>query len=811
MIASSGSLGQAQSAAAEATPSTPHRAVLAKYCITCHNGRLRTANLALDAVDLDRLGANAETWEKVVRKLRSGAMPPVGMLRPDPATYEALARWLETGLDRAAALNPNHGRPAVHRLNRIEYTNAIRDLLALEIDGPALLPTDESGFGFDNIADVLSFSPGLLERYMSAAQRISRLAIGDPAIRPAVETTTMRLALAQADRLSEDQSFGTRGGTVIRRHFPLDGDYVLRIRLRRSFNTGIIRGLGNREQLDVRLDGTRVAQFMVGGECVGSSEPRCLRTGDTGDAAQRTSEYDRTADAELDVRFPVKAGVRVIAIAFQKRAAVPEGTETVQPAALASSTDLYDEEMAVASVQLEGPLGATGPGETASRRRIFVCRPSGPSDELGCARTILSTLARRAYRRPVTDQEIESLLGFYRTGRAEGSFESGVQFALQGLLVSPNFLVRVERDPANITAGGAYRLQDLELASRLSFFLWSSIPDDELLEVATQGRLKDPAVLERQVRRMLNDRRAATLVSSFADQWLYLRNMRVVAPDPREFPEFDENLREAFQRETTLFLEDQIRRDRSVLDLLRADYTFLNERLARFYGIPGIYGSQFRRVTQRDERRHGLLGHGSILTVTSYSTRTSPVVRGKWLLENLLGAPPPPPPADVPALKENGDSGAPPTSVRARLEEHRRNAVCASCHARMDPLGFALENFNAIGKWRASEAGTPIDATGVLPDGTKFDGPVEFRKALLGHRDEFVGTVTERLLTYALGRGVEYYDLPAVRKIVRAAAADDHRWSSLILGVVRSAPFQMRMAPAAADTRGPERSSKESW
>jgi hypothetical protein len=702
--------------------------------------------------------------------------------------------WLETALDKAADAKRNPGRPAAHRLNRVEYTNAVRDLLALEIDGPSLLPTDESGFGFDNIADVLTLSPGLLDRYMLAAQKISRLAIGDPTIRLAGETHSISLGLVQEERMSDELPFGSRGGTVIRRHFPLDGEYLIKIRLRRGFNTGIIRGLGNREQLDVRLDGTRIKLFTVGGECIDSTEPRCQReAGRTDGNTPLASRYEQSADEGLEVRVPVKAGVHLIGISFLKQTVTPEGAGTRPPAALAYSTDDFDGQMDLRTVQFEGPLVVTGAGDTASRQRIFVCQPASAQEEDSCARKILGTLARRAYRRPVTDRDLQVLLKLYAVGRREGSFEAGIKFALEGLLVSPNFLVRIEPDPQDVAPGTAYRLSDLELASRLSFFLWSSIPDDALLDLAERGKLKDPAVLEQQVRRMLADPKASTLVTNFGHQWLYLRNLRLVTPDPREFPEFDENLRDALQKETELFLEDQLRADRSVVDLLSAKHTFLNERLAKFYGIPDVYGSHFRRVELTDDRRMGLLSQGSILTVTSYATRTSPVVRGRWILENILGTPPPPPPPDVETdLSEK--PGEPFTSVRQRLETHRKNPVCASCHSTMDPVGFAFENFNGIGKWRTSDRDTPIDATGVLPGGAKFDGPTEFRKVLLTHGDEFVETLTEKLLTYALGRGIEAYDKPVIRKIMREAAPNDHRWSSLILGIVKSLPFQMRAA-----------------
>jgi hypothetical protein len=777
-----------------------HQALVKRYCVTCHNERMKTGGLMLDRMlpelNRDQVSANAETWEKVLGKLRAGAMPPPRVPRPEKASLDAFTSWLETSLDQAAGAKPNPGRAPIHRLNRTEYTNAIRDLLALEIDGRSILPTDESAHGFDNMADVLSMSPGLLERYLIAAQKVSRLAIGDPTMGPVIQTYNYPLTLVQEERMSEDLPMGTRGGAAIRHYFPADGEYVVRIRLQRVLNTSVIRGLANREQLDLRLDGSLIKRFPVGGECVGSKEPRCIKP----PGLVTASEYERTADQGLEVRVPVKAGRRVLGLAFVRRVAgQPESASPVRMPA-GHSSYAYDQsvEMGVETVQVEGPVAVEGPGDTPSRRAIFVCRPAGDRDEESCAKTILTRLARRAYRRPVTDRDVQTLIGFYRVGRRERGFDTGIQHALERLLVSPEFLYRIEQPlDANRKTPDVYRIRDTELASRLSFFLWSSLPDDELLDLAARGRLNDPVVLKAQVQRMLADKRATALVTDFASQWLYVRNMRVVAPDPEAYPEFDGNLREAFQRETELFLESQLREDRSVVELLTANYTFLNERLARLYGVPNVYGSHFRRVPLNDDRRAGLLGQGSILTVTSYATRTSPVIRGKWLLENILGTPPPPPPANVPPLPENGEPGQAPSTVRARLEQHRKNPVCASCHAPMDPLGFALENFNGIGKWRTSEAGAPIDASGTLPDGSTFNGPAEFRKALLKRSDAFVHTVTEKLLTYALGRGLQYYDMPAVRQIIREAGPDYH-WSALVLGIARSVPFQMRTAPATA-------------
>jgi hypothetical protein len=789
-----------QNPASYSETTSNQRAIVDKYCVRCHNERLKTAGLTLDKMDLGRVHEDAEVWERVVKKLRAGLMPPPGAPAPDKATHEALVAWLEETLDRGAAANPHPDGPIVHRLNRYEYTNAIRDLLALEVNGSSLLPADESGYGFDNIADVLSITPGLLERYLLAAQKISRLALGDPTMRPVHERFNISPHLPQLAREDDDLPFMSRGGAVIRHHFPLDGEYVLKIRLRKFFDGGTINGINTREQLDVRLDGTRLKLFSIGGECANSQEPKCIKS--MGGLILPSSEYERTADEALEVRFLAGAGPRVIGIAFANRNKVKEGAGAELPK-VRGSADLTD--MGVDFVDLEGPFNASGAGDLPSRRKILVCQPTGTSDEELCAKKILTALARRAYRGLATDRDGESLLAFYRIGRNNGSFESGLQFALEKLLVSPKFLLRIEDVPSStVTLRTASQLIEpgrlplqragLEIASRMSFFLWSSIPDDQLLDVAVRGQLTDPKMMEQQVRRMLADRRASALVNNFASQWLYLRDLRKAEPDPVVFPDFDDNLREAFERETTLFLESQIHEDHPLVDLLTANYTFVNERLARFYGIPGVYGTHFRRVTLTDPNRAGLLGQGSILTVTSYSTRTSPVLRGKYLLSNILGSPPPPPPPNVEALPEPAGETARPT-MRTRMEAHRKAAMCASCHARMDPLGFALENFDAIGRWRTTEGGSSIDSTGAFPDGTKINNAAEFREVLLGHRDEFVRTFTEKLLTYALGRGVEYYDMPAVRTIVRDAAPSDYRWSSVILGIVKSAPFQRSAVP----------------
>ena len=781
---------QEQAKAASESAAT-QRAVVNKYCVTCHNERLRTAGLTLDKADLADIGSDAATWEKVLAKLRTAAMPPAGMPRPDPAAYASLTNYVETALDHAAESKLQPGRVSVHRLNRAEYINAIRDLLGVDVNVEALLPADDSGYGFDNIADVLSVSPMLLQRYLSAARKVSRLAVGDPGIPTDVQTYDVPPLLMQDHRMSEDMPFGSRGGIAVQNNFPLDGEYVMKIRLQRSgaFHDQDILGISEPRQLEVRLDGERLKMFTIGGKYP-PSPPGMRKTGDE-------AIYYRTADSSLELRFTAKAGSRLVAVDFPDETVESEGGLQSRAAAFRFlNKRAEDVSPYVAKVTIEGPYNAKGATDTPSRRKIFVCHPAGSADELACAKKILSGLARRAYRRPVTDGDVQALLGLYQKARQDGDFEAGITRALQGMLVYPEFLFRIENDPPNLAAGTPYKISDLELASRLSFFLWSSIPDDTLLDAAARGQLKDPAVLEQQVRRMLADSRSKALVRNFAGQWLYLRNMRTVGPDPMAFPEFDENLREGFARETELFIEDNLREDRSVINLLNANYTFVNERLARFYGISNIYGSSFRRVTLSNDERKGLLGQGAILTVTSYANRTSPTIRGKWLLENFLGTPPPPPPPNVPSLKEqNAQSGAILT-MRQRMEAHRANPACAVCHTRMDPLGFALENFDAIGQWRTTEGNTPINTSGVLPDGTKFNGPVELRKILLSHPEQFANTVTEKMLTYALGRGVEYYDLPSVRKVMRAAAPD-YKWSSLIIGIVKSVPFQMSTVKTA--------------
>ena len=775
--------GPQQASAATPSPDAAvHAALLDQYCITCHNQRLSdrgTVPIELETADLGDVSGEAALWEKVIRKLRTGSMPPAGRPRPDQAAAGAFASWLEAAIDRAAAAHPNPGRTEpLHRLNRTEYQNAIRDLLALDVDAAALVPADDQSYGFDNIAGVLKVSPTLLERYMRAAREISRLAVGASPMAPAGETFRVVSDLSQY-RHRDGLPFGTRGGMSVDYNFPRDGEYDIEIELLDLFAGAPIR---EPHQMEVSVDGERVAVFHL-------TPPDPER--DQGVAYNRGPE-------ELQVRVQVGAGPRVVTAAFIKKTdALAESLR--QPFDRPHGEgDYLLYQPHVGTLTISGPFNATGAGETPARRRIFVCRPSSAADDAPCAREIISTLARRAYRRPVAEADVDGLIRFYEEGRERGGFEAGIERALRALLVSPDFLFRVVPDPPGVARGAAYRLSGLELASRIAFFLWSSLPDDELLEVAAQGGLQDPAVVERQVRRMLADPRSEALAKHFAGQWLRLRNISGALPSDVIFPNFGESLRQDFVRETELFFDSIMREDRSITQLLTADYTFLNERLAKHYGVQGVYGSDFRRVTLTGDNRRGLLGQGSILTVTSYPDRTSPVGRGKWVLENVLGTPPPPPPPNVPELEPAEDSGT-VLAMRERMEQHRANPVCASCHRMMDPLGLALENFDAVGRWRAHmPGGTAIDASGSMPDGTAFDGPADLRGLLVRKPEQFATVVTEKLLTYALGRGVEYYDAPAVREITRAAAANDYGLASLIVGVVKSTPFQMRLARAEA-------------
>ncbi len=730
------------------------QAALDQYCVACHNDRTRTAGVSFTGLASRSVRDETPLLERVLHKVRAGEMPPVGRPAPDRATSAAMVRWLETALDAVASETPNPGAPAIHRLNRAEYANAVRDLLGLDLDHARDLPADDSGYGFDNIGDVLTVSPLHIEKYIATARQVSRQAIGTLAARPVVEKheTPRGTSDATLGRLPPSEY----GGTVFRHYFTFDAEYVLRVRVRGRRDPAMPA-----PRLDVRLDGRRIRLFDA--------------DFDTREAEQGTREFE--------LRLPVSAGEHEIAAGFLAESTYSEGT---------SNQDAHG--ASVDYVLVEGPYDPTGPGDTESRRRVFLCRPATAADEMSCARRIISSLARRAYRRPVTVDDVAPLLALFAEGRADGgTFDAGIEMALNGVLVSPNFLFRAPVAPVDAAPGSVYALSNLDLASRLSFFLWSSIPDEPLLRAAEEGRLSDPDVRAQQVARMLADPKARALVDNFGGQWLHLRNVADWEPDPVRFAEFDDSLRYAFQRETELFLEYLIRDDRSVLELVDADYTFVNERLADFYDIDGVTGGHFRRVQLADRARGGIITHGSVLMVTSYPTRTSPVLRGKWVLENLLGAPPPPPPADVPALADSAAVSA--SSLREALEQHRANPACAVCHARLDPIGFALENFDAVGTFRIEDDGAPIEASGALPDGTLIDGPQGLRQVLLSRRVEFVEALADRLLTYALGRGLEPYDRPAVREIRRRAEADGYRFSALVGAIVESVPFQLRRSP----------------
>jgi hypothetical protein len=810
------------------------RAFMKQYCLNCHTQQAKQRGavpVALDDLDPARIGGDARTWEQVVRKMRAGVMPPSGMPRADKTTHERFLTFVEGELDRVARANPNPGRTeAFHRLNRKQYQNAVRDLLNLDIDVTALLPPDDASYGFDNIAGVLKVSPTLMERYLTAAQKISRTAVGLPPSSPNIDYFRVADDRAQEDRLPE-QPFGTRGGASINYTFPMDAHYTIRVELSRDLNEQVPI-YAEPQLLEVSIDGERVNVFTLPGvaappppppsepvaasdvpadDPASSAQPAARgrgagaagqpaagagARGGRGGGGNRQGQAQRNrADRDWEIRVPVRAGPHQVQVAFVKQSsAVAETTRLPFLRPYPAGVNIAETRTGayLRSVEIAGPFDPTGPGNSPSRQQIFTCQPSRSREADACARAILGTLARRAYRRPVAPADIEPLMEFFREGNASGNFDEGIDQALQRLLISPEFLLRVEADPAGVPANTPYRISDVELASRLSFFLWSSLPDDELLRLAEKRQLRNPAVLEQQVRRMVADERFDSFVEQFAGQWLFLRNLAASVPVQQNFPDFDDTLRESFRIETEMFFNSVIREDRSALDLLRADYTFLNERLARHYGIPNVKGNRFRRVTlPADSHRGGLLGQGSILTVTSYPDRTSPVVRGKWILENLIGTPPPPPIPGVPPLKPPSFADKVLT-MRERIAAHRNSPVCASCHSMMDPLGLALEHFDGVGKYRAlDESGAPIDASGALPDGTKFDGAEGLRNALLGS-DRFMATLTEKMLTYALGRGVEYYDMPAVRVIVRDAARNDYRFTSLIRAIVESAPFQMR-------------------
>jgi mono/diheme cytochrome c family protein len=770
-------------AAASQAPADPaaQRAIVNQYCVPCHNARLKTANLLLDEVALTRLGEHPDIGEKVVRKLRAGLMPPTNNRRPDAVTLESLIRGMEATLDRAPA--PHLPPPGLHRLNRTEYTNAIRDLLDLEVDATKFLPADDSTRGFDNIAGALTMSPALMEAYLSAAGKISRLAMGD-ASGPAQKVFDIAPDTAQNHHV-EGLPFGTRGGMLIPYEFPADGDYSFKIKGVTGYFQAVL-GSVKGEQLEVTIDGERVKLFDWDRELA-----------NTGNSGGRSTP-----------RVPVKAGFHNVGVTFLATNDIP-GSELNKPFQRTMNTpgsipgfQFYPH---VGQVWIEGPYNAKGATDTESRRKIFTCRPSQTLSEDGCARRIVSTLARHAYRRPVTAGDVNTLMEFYKEGRAEdGTFDAGIEAALQRVLADVEFVYRREREPAGVAAGRSYHISDLELASRLSFFLWSSIPDDELIDVAARGTLRTPAVFEKQVRRMLADSKSAALIDNFTGQWLNVRGLKTSEPVVNIFPDFDDNLRNGFEREVELFFNAIVHEDRSILDLLTADYTFVNERLAKHYGIPNVYGSQFRRVTLPPELdvRRGLLGKGALLTVTSNAAHTSPVARGKWFQTTFLGVEPPQPPPGVDtSLKEKTNSDTTgnlkvPT-MRDIMERHHANPVCASCHRIFEPIGLAFENFDATGAWRTIDDGNPIDASGVMIDGTKIDGVTGLRGFIVKYSDQFVRVATEKLMTYALGRGVEEGDMPAVRAIVRSAAPNDYRFSSIVMGIVKSDQFQMNMKPAA--------------
>lgn len=768
-----------------------------QYCVTCHNDALLTAGLSLQHVDAGNVGDSAETWEKVLRKVRVRTMPPAGMPRPDVAAYAAFADYLETELDGFAAKRPQPGVASLRRLNRTEYFNAVRDLLGVKINDDTILPADDTMFGFDNVGNVLTVSPLLAEQYITAARKIRLQALGHPQMLPEFYSYNVPRYLMQEDWVSEDLPFGSRGGIAVKHHFPMDGEYVLNIRLQKD-SRDYIRGLVNEShQIDIRVDDERVALLSVGGEKLGRSSGM-FSSSAQGDVAQE--QYERYADEALEVRFAVKAGTRDVTAAFIKKSGVPE-----EPLYTSMSIIDYAQLKAgvpgVGTLIIGGPYKASVSRDSVTREKLYVCAPV-KQDDLACAERIVSALARRAYRRPATSQELAGLMAFYRQGELEGGFDEGIGLALERILAGPKFLFISEQVPGDTAPGETYQISDFDLATRLSLFLWSSIPDDELLRLAESGELSDAATLQQQIRRMLDDPRSGTLVDNFAAQWLTLGRLNAASPNGELFPYFDDNLRQAFATETELFFEYIFRNDRPLLELLDADYTFVNERLAKHYGIPDIYGNHFRRVTLPDGTRGGLLGQGSILTVTSYANRTAPTIRGKWILENILGAPPPPPPPNVPGLRATNDDGK-VLNMREQMEQHRANPVCASCHKVMDPLGFALENYDAIGTWRTIDAASHslIDATGALPDGTEFAGPDGLRQALLEKRRyDFVMTVIEKMLTYSLGRGIDHADAPAMRTIMRESASSDYRLSSIIRSVIQSTPFQMRRAPDNVDT-----------
>ena len=770
----------AQAPAVQSSAPIAPRALLDTYCVTCHNQRTKTAGLMFDTMDLAKLPEHGDVWEKTVRKLRGGMMPPPGVRRPDQASVDSMVSWLERSLDEAAAAHPNPGRVALHRLNRAEYAAAIEDLLGIKIDPAALLPKDDEAEGFDNVASVLTVSPSFLDQYISAARVVSARAVGNPAARPGSQTYRPTRGSDQSLRV-DGLPLGTRGGLLVEHLFPADGDYKFNIP--NMAIAGYVRGMEYKHTLIVTIDGVKVFQNTIGGE----------------DDIKAIDQQQAPAVAAINSRFldiPVKvtAGPHKVGVTFVART-FAEPDEVLHSFRPSAGEDRIPR---IGSLEIQGPFNPTGVSQTPSRARVFVCQPKSASDELPCAKTILSALARKAYRRPITNADLDAPIQFYSAARALGDFDTAIRDALPTILASPKFLYRAERSPAGLAPGSIHAIGDVELASRLSFFLIGRAPDDELLTAAERGTLTTPTVLEAQVRRLLADPRSESLVTSFAFQWLKMRALEEIDPDPIIFPNFDDSLRAAFRREMELFVDSILREDRPVLELLTANHTFVNERLALHYGIPDVRGDRFRRVTLTDANRWGLLGKGAVLLTTSYANRTAPVLRGAWILENLLGTPPSPPPPDVEAFQENKD-GEKQRSVREIMEQHRAKPSCNACHGVMDPLGFSLENFDAIGEWRAEDryAGTTIDASGKLVDGTAVNSPADLRVALTRRPEQFVQTLTERLMTYALGRTVDYYDMPAVRKIVREAARDQYRFSSIVMGIVRSDAFRMRMVPEA--------------
>ncbi len=774
-----------------------YRSTIDQYCVSCHNKVLKTAGLVLETADISNPADAPELWERVITKLSLSAMPPVGVPHPDASFYEGLLDYLKTELGEATQQNPDPGRPSVHRLNRTEYANAIRDLLAVDIDAEAMLPADNIGQGFDNIADVLAVSPLLMERYLFAAGRVASLAVGPGSMQPAAEVYEIPDTFRQDQRMNEALPFGSRGGTTVAHRFPLNGNYVLDIKLHRSIE-GYIRGLREQHTIDVRIDHKRVGTLTIGGETYGPSGPTFTENQVvqySGSAEQ--VGYEFSADDALQIQFPATAGEHLVGVSFVDQQT--KRTDFLRPRLTMAELQSYKGgDPTIASLIVTGPFDADGPGETASRQKIFVCHPestAGSAEAESCASEILSRLARQAYRRPIDAAELDGLLELYRSGSMDGGFESGIELALQGVLAGPEFLFRIERDPADVAPAEVYRISDLELAARLSFFLWSSIPDEELLAVAEAGELRDPTTLKQQVSRMINDRRFERFVNNFGRQWLAVRDVDIAEPNQSLFPEFDDELRVAFKQEMSLWFASLVRNNESVLNLLTSDYTYVNERLARHYGISDVYGSRFRPVELTSTpMRQGLFGKGALLTATAFNNRTSPVVRGKWVLENLLNMPPPPPPEDVPALEVVSDGKA--LTLKQAMEKHRANPVCASCHKLMDPIGFALENFDAIGGYRTryAEADAVVDPSGLLFDGSEFLTAQEFREQFARHSNRVVHTAAEKILTYSLGRALQYYDQPTVRQIVADSADENYTWSSIIIGVIESTPFQYRRA-----------------